>query len=133
MCNQRTNRAFLLQQTKRQRKSRHIISSPRHSNAVTTNLVVLDPTHVGRSFAKRLSLHVDAVLANQAHSSLSSSDSALTTSFAIILGVGSVEFVGGAAFDHFSFLFSVGKTTKGEFVRCVSISRGDNAGAQPQT
>jgi hypothetical protein len=64
-------------------------------------LTVLGPAHINGTFAEDLSLHVDSVLSDKSHTSLTSSDAASTRSLSVVLGMGCVELVGLSCFRHF--------------------------------
>ena len=65
-------------------------------------------SNVQGSFSKRLSLHVDSVLADESHSSHASRNTARTRSLSVIFGVCAVQFVGFARFSHGAFAFLLG-------------------------
>jgi len=64
------------------------------------NLVVLDPSHLNGSLTEGLTLHVDAIFANQTIATHATSDAALARALAVILGVRCVQLVGFARFSH---------------------------------
>ena len=67
-----------------------------------TILVVLHPSHVDRSFTEHLTLHVDTILSDQSHTSISSSDTARAGTLSVILGVRSIQLIGLSCFGHFA-------------------------------
>ena len=65
------------------------------------HLAVLAPAHVEGALTEDLTLHVDSVLADEAHAALAAGHSALAGALAVILGVGGVKLVGCTCFSHF--------------------------------
>lgn len=63
-------------------------------------LTVLLPSHILGPLPKSLSLHIDAVFADEPHASLAARDDALAGSLPVILGVGGVKLVGNACLSH---------------------------------
>jgi len=60
---------------------------------IQEHLTVFDESNIVSALTEALSLHVDSVLADESHSSLTSSDTALTGSLSVILGVSSIKLV----------------------------------------
>jgi hypothetical protein len=77
------------------------------------HLAVLAPAHVEGALTEDLTLHVDTVLADEAHATLTAGHSALAGALAVVLGVGSVKLVGDASLSHFCNLFDK-SVSKGE-------------------
>lgn len=65
------------------------------------NLVVLMESDINRTLPKRLSLHIDSILADQSITTFASSHAALTRSFSIILGMRGEKFAWVMRFGHF--------------------------------
>lgn len=63
-------------------------------------LTVLLPSHISSPFPECLSLHIDAVFANESHTALTAGVTALTRALSIILGMGGVKLVGNACLSH---------------------------------
>lgn len=64
-------------------------------------LVVLDETNVVSTLTEALSLHVDTVLADKSHTSLTSGNSALTASLSVSTGVSVIKLVRNTCLGHF--------------------------------
>ena len=77
-----------------------------HPRNPCEHLAVLAPAHVEGALTEDLTLHVDTVLADEAHATLAAGHSALAGALAVVLGVGSVELVGDASLSHFCKLFT---------------------------
>ena len=71
---------------------------------IQEHLTVLGESNIVSALTEALSLHVDSVLADKSHTSLTSGDAALTGSLSVILGVGSVKLVGYTSLSHFNIL-----------------------------
>ncbi len=56
-------------------------------------LVVLFPSHFDGVFAENLALHVDAILAHEAHATETTGNAACTATFTVLVGVGEEELV----------------------------------------
>jgi len=76
------------------------------TRATHEHLAVLAPAHVEGALTEDLTLHVDTVLADEAHATLAAGHSALAGALAVVLGVGSVKLVGDASLSHFCKLFT---------------------------
>ena len=72
-------------------------------------LVVLDETNVVSTLTEALSLHVDTVLADKSHTSLTSGNSALTASLSVSTGVSVIKLVRNTCLGHFILLKKEGK------------------------
>jgi len=64
------------------------------------DLVVLHPSHVDCPLSEGLTLHVNAILADETVTSLATSDNALPGSLSVFLGVGSIELIGDSCLSH---------------------------------
>lgn len=76
-----------------------------HPRNPCEHLAVLAPAHVEGALTEDLTLHVDTVLADEAHATLAAGHSALAGALAVVLGVGSVKLVRDASLSHFCKLF----------------------------
>ena len=65
------------------------------------DLTVLDESDIVSTLTEALSLHVDSVLADESHTSLTSGNTALTGSLSVILWVSSVKLVWNTSLSHF--------------------------------
>ena len=85
-----------------------------HPRNPCEHLAVLAPAHVEGALTEDLTLHVDTVLADEAHATLAAGHSALAGALAVVLGVGSVKLVGDASLSHFCKLFTKSVEQGGE-------------------
>jgi hypothetical protein len=61
---------------------------------------VLLPSHISGPLPKRLSLHINAIFANESHTALTAGVTALTSALSVILGMCGVKLVGNACLSH---------------------------------
>ena len=66
-----------------------------------TFLAVLLPSHIKCPFTERLSLHINSIFADEAHSSFTAGNTALAGALTVVSGMSVIEFAGDACFCHF--------------------------------
>ncbi len=63
-------------------------------------LTVFLPSHISGPFPKGLSLHINAIFANESHTAFTAGVTALTSALSVILGMSGVKLVGNACLSH---------------------------------